>query len=62
MKKIKEISKKLIQDESGQGTTEYVLLLVVLVAIAMLFRRQIQDIVGGKIDEIGTAIRGFSVN
>lgn len=62
MKKISSTIKNLIKDESGQGTTEYVLLLVVLVAIAMLFRKQIQSIIGDKIEEIKSAIGGFTVN
>lgn len=62
MKKLKNTIKNLIQDESGQGATEYILLLVVVVAIAMLFRKQIQEIVSSKINEVGSAIGGFSVN
>ncbi len=59
MKKIKEFSKKFIQDESAQGATEYILLLVVVVAIAILFRSQIQQIVSDKIGELQGAISSF---
>lgn len=53
--------KKLLKDESGQGATEYILLLVVVVAIAMLFRTEITRIVTQKITEVGGAIGTFSV-
>ena len=62
MKKIKEISKKLIQDESAQGATEYILLLIVVVAIAMMFKEQIKGAVSGKLQELNSAISGFSGN
>jgi Flp pilus assembly pilin Flp len=61
MKNIKNFIKRLIKDESGQGATEYILLLVVVVAIAMLFRNQIQQIITQKISELGGAIGSFNV-
>lgn len=61
MKYITRIFKKLMRDETAQGATEYILLLVVVVAIAMLFRTQIQTILTQKINEIGGAIGGFQV-
>lgn len=62
MKNIKNTFKKLIMDESGQGATEYILLLVVVVAIAMIFRDRIKDIVTSKIGEVGGAIGTFKVD
>ncbi len=59
MKKIKEISKKLIQDESAQGATEYILLLIVVVAIAMMFKEQIKGAVSNKLGELEGMISGF---
>jgi len=59
MKNIKQTIKNLINDESGQGATEYILLLVVVVAIAMLFRDRIQAIVTEKINEVGGNIGTF---
>ena len=61
MRKVMNTLKKLWNDESGQGATEYILLLVIVVAIALLFRNQIQDIVSSKIGEIGGAIGSFNV-
>ena len=60
MKNIKQLFNKLIKDESGQGATEYILLLVVVVAIAMLFRNQIKSIVGEKISQLSQDIGGFT--
>lgn len=60
MKKIKEISKKLIQDESAQGATEYILLLIVVVAIAMMFRERITEAVRGKLSDLSNSIGSFS--
>ena len=59
MKNIKNFIKRLIKDESGQGATEYILLLVVVVAIAMLFRDRIQAIVSQKVTEVGNQIGTF---
>jgi Flp pilus assembly pilin Flp len=55
----KEFLRRMIEDESGQGATEYILLLVVVVAIAMLFRDKIQTIVSSKIDELNSQIGSF---
>lgn len=54
--------KNLWKDESGQGATEYILLLVVVVALALLFRGRIQNIVSSKLEELGSAIGGFSTS
>lgn len=62
MKNLKSITKKLWEDESGQGATEYILLLVVVVGLAMMFRTEISDIVRDKIGELGRGIGSFSVN
>lgn len=57
----KEFLRRMIEDESGQGATEYILLLVVVVAIAMLFRDKIQAIVSAKVGELGSSIGSFNV-
>lgn len=62
MRKVMNTLKKLWNDESGQGATEYILLLVIVVAIALLFREQIQTIVQTKIGEIGGKIGEFGFN
>ena len=52
MKHLKNTFKQLWNDESAQGMTEYILLLVVVVAIIALFKKQIGDKVSGLIDTL----------
>jgi len=61
MKKMASLAKNLWKDESGQGATEYILLLVVVVALALLFRGKITETVSAKLEELGGAIGGFTV-
>lgn len=50
---MKSFFKKLWQDESGQGATEYILILVVVAVIVMAFKEKIVGIIKGKTDEMG---------
>jgi Flp pilus assembly pilin Flp len=54
--------KSLWTDESAQGATEYILMLVIVVGIAMLFKGKIMDIIRGKVDDVGNDIQGFNAN
>ena len=45
LKTIKNTLKNIWKDESGQGATEYILMLVVVVAIAFAFRKPILNII-----------------
>jgi hypothetical protein len=56
MKKIKEMALQLWNDESAQGATEYILLLVIVVALALVFKSKIMEIVSGKLDELSGAV------
>ncbi len=56
---MKKTLKKLWQDESAQGATEYILMLVVVVSIAMLFKNQIKEIIQGKVTKLGSDINSF---
>jgi Flp pilus assembly pilin Flp len=58
---MKALLKNLWKDESGQGATEYILLLVVVVALGLLFRQRITDTLSAKLEELGSAIGGFTV-
>ena len=44
--------KSLWKDESAQGATEYILLLVVVVAIVLAFKKPILEAVNGKMGEL----------
>ena len=52
MKKFKNFSKKLLKNQSGQGATEYILLLVVVVALVIMFKGNLQTTVEEKIGEL----------
>lgn len=52
MKKFKSIGRKLIKNRKGQGMTEYILLLVVVVGIVMMFQGQIKGAIKGKISAL----------
>lgn len=44
--------KSLWKDESAQGSTEYILLLAVVVVIAVIFKDKIKTMVSGKLDDL----------
>ena len=48
--------KRLWNDESGQGATEYILILVAVVAVAIIFRGQLLGFVNTKLGEISSGI------
>lgn len=59
MKKFKSFSKNLLKNKRGQGATEYILLLVVVVALVMLFKEKIKTTMDGKLTELSDKISGF---
>ena len=59
VKKTTVVLKSLWNDESGQGATEYILLLVVVVGLALMFKDKIRAIVDEKMGELNTEIGGF---
>lgn len=60
MKKLKSITLQLWEDESGQGTAEYVLILVAIVGLAIVFRDQIKGMLGSKIEDLSGKVMNFS--
>lgn len=59
MKSLKSFSKKTLKSQSGQGATEYILLLVVVVALVLMFKTQIKSALDGKLSELNSSISGF---
>ncbi len=60
---MKKLNTKLIavlKDESAQGMAEYALLLVVVIAIATLFKGQIMKTVGDKLTAIQQGMAGVN--
>ncbi|MCB0390206.1 MAG: hypothetical protein KDD58_02890 [Bdellovibrionales bacterium] len=62
MKKVTNTLKKLWQDESAQGATEYILLLVIVVAIVLLFKDKIMGTVKSKLGDLDTGIQSVNSN
>jgi len=60
MKAFTALAVNLWKDESGQGATEYILLLVVVVALAMVFKQRIMAIVQEKLTALAGDISGFT--
>lgn len=57
MKKVIENFKKvIIEDEAAQGTAEYIMLLVALIAVGALFKKQILEIVQGQIGNVSSQL------
>jgi Flp pilus assembly pilin Flp len=54
--KLKLMLKQFIHDEEGQSTTEYILILAVVVMIAMRFRQKIASKIESAADQVGTNI------
>ncbi|KYG60724.1 Flp1 family type IVb pilin [Bdellovibrio bacteriovorus] len=56
MKKFKNFSKNLLKNKQGQGATEYILLLVVVVALVVMFKDRIKQTMEGKIEALSSSI------
>jgi Flp pilus assembly pilin Flp len=52
MKSFKSFSKRLLKNRAGQGATEYILLLVVVVALVMMFKDQIKKAFDGNLQTL----------
>lgn len=56
---MRNLIRRLWQDESAQGTSEYILLLVAIIAVAALFRKQIMSVVEQKMGSVSNDITQF---
>ncbi len=59
MENLKTNLKRFLRDEEGQSTTEYILILAVVVMIAMKFKDQVGKLIGGRIDKLGSELNQF---
>lgn len=57
MSRLKKALKKLWLDESGQGATEYILILVVVGALIIAFRRPLIRIIEERTGEMGESLK-----
>ncbi len=53
---------KNLKNQKGQGMTEYILLLVLVVGLVMMFKGQITDIIKEKVGALSSDIQGFDAN
>ena len=61
MNKFKNFSKKLLKNKSGQGATEYILLLVVVVTLVIMFKDRIKTTMDSKINDLKDGIGQVNV-
>ncbi|MBC7457179.1 MAG: hypothetical protein H7235_02795 [Bdellovibrionaceae bacterium] len=54
------LRKNLLKSNAGQGATEYILLLVVIVGLVVAFGPKIKDAVRTKADKLGGEITNFT--
>ena len=59
MKKFKNFSKSLLKSKAGQGATEYILLLVVVVSLVIIFKDKIKSAVTDKVSSLSCDITSF---
>ena len=59
-KRLKKGFKKFLSDESGQGMTEYVFVLLILVAVLAIFRTQITEAFTSRIGNLADLITNFT--
>lgn len=62
MNKVKNTLKAIWKDESAQGATEYILLLMIVVAIVMLFKDKIRTAVEGRLDSLSGGLQGVTTS
>jgi Flp pilus assembly pilin Flp len=60
MKKLNNFVRNLWNDEDGQGMAEYVLLIVVILGVAFIFKNKIKDMVDKKMGDVAGEFSGFS--
>lgn len=60
MKKLKIFSGRLFRNQSGQGATEYILLLVVVVGLIIAFKKPITEALQDKISTLRDAMSGIT--
>ena len=59
MKKLGVFLKNFLKEEDAQGATEYILLLVAVIAVLVLFKDKIMEMVKGKIGTIESEMGKF---
>lgn len=53
---MRDCFKRFYKDETGQSTTEYILILAIVVMIAMKFKKEFGDRLSGIVTKLGSSI------
>lgn len=56
------LRRNLLKNQSGQGATEYILLLVVVVGLVLAFKKPIMEKMQGKVGDLGNAMDKVTVD
>ena len=56
------LNKNILKGNAGQGATEYILLLVVVVGLVVAFKKPIMDAVTKRTASVGSEIENFTGN
>jgi Flp pilus assembly pilin Flp len=59
---LKEKAKSIWNDESAQGATEYILILVAVVVVAFIFKGQIETFIRDRLSNLGQGLGRFDAN
>ncbi|MBC7386616.1 MAG: hypothetical protein H7301_10720 [Cryobacterium sp.] len=57
--RLKQSLERFFRDETGQSTTEYILILAVVVMIAMKFKDQVGKLISNRVDKLGDDLGKF---
>ena len=57
-----QAAKKIWSDESAQGATEYILILVIIVGVVIMFGGKIKTALSSQTDALTTGIGSVTVN
>jgi Flp pilus assembly pilin Flp len=57
---LKKFSKDVLKNNKGQGMVEYILLMVVIVALVTIFKDPITRVVKDKVGSLSDSISGFT--
>jgi hypothetical protein len=60
MEVLKTKMKRIQNSQLGQGMTEYILLLVIVIAVAAVFKEPIKRAIADKMGSVSGQIQGFS--
>ena len=57
MNTVKNTLKKLWQDESGQGATEYILIMVVIGVLIFVFRGKLVELITDRTEDVSNKLK-----